>query len=169
MSKEVKNIYSSDQKRFDASLFGLNETILEKGFKKFKQKLDNKTALQNNNYYYINVWNIACKPCSDEMPFIDALTGKFKKDLACIMVSSHSDEAVNNFIRNKGIKMENFIFVNEMLDFISGIYNEIRVRNQSFPLHVVLDKKGDCLAYLFGAFYDEASAAPLINFINQLD
>ena len=110
-----------------------------------------------------------CKACSDEMPFLDLLPEKFDKNIGCVMVSSHSNEAVNNFLKSKAIEMENFVFVNEMIDFISGIYNEIEVKNQSFPLHVVLDKKGNCLAYLFGSFNDEVSAAPLINFINNLE
>lgn len=155
---------------FDSSEFILNNTPLKQGFEMFINELkDQKTDLLQYNYFYVNIWSIICKPCLDEMPFIDDLPEKINKGLACVMVSAHSNKAVNNFLENKNKKMKNFIFVNEMIDFISGIYNEMEIENQSWPLHVVLDSKGNCLAYLFGAINDENSAAPLINFINSLD
>ena len=155
---------------FDNSFFILNRTKLKQGFKGFTNELHKQNPkLLQNNYFYLNIWAIICKPCIDEIPFIDNLPEKFNKSLTCVMVSAYSNGAVNNFIKNKNVIMNNFTFINEMIDFISGIYNEIEVKSQSFPLHVILDKKGNCLAYLFGTIHDENSAAPLINFINSLE
>ena len=158
-----------DIKKFDSSVFLLNNTTLKKGFKEFIKLLrESDKELVNKDYFYVNIWSIACKPCSDEMPFLDLLAETFDKKIGYIMISAHSNEAVSSFLKNKRIEMKNFVFLNKMIDFISGIYNEIEVTNQAFPLHVVLDKNGNCLAYLFGAFHDENSAAPLINFIKNL-
>ncbi len=151
------------------SSFLINNSILQQEFEKFVISLKAKNAhLLEKRYYYINIWSMACKPCLDEIPLIDSLLSSFTNQITYVMVSSHSNEAVSNFLKNKNIEMKNFVFLNEMIDFISGIYNEIEVKKQSFPLHVVLDKKGNCLAYLFGAIHDENSAAPLINFIKTL-
>jgi thiol-disulfide isomerase/thioredoxin len=161
--QQIKKINS------DSSSYILNDTKLKEGFKKFTIELKKqKPELLQNNYSYINIWNIICKPCFDEIPFIDNLSEKINKNISYVMVSSHSNGAVNKFIENKNLKVKNFIFINEMIDFISGIYNEIEVKSQSWPLHVVLDGEGTCLAFLFGSIHSEDSAAPLINFINDL-
>jgi thiol-disulfide isomerase/thioredoxin len=168
--KIEKSFFFQDIKiNFDSSSFILNNTNLKLGFEIFTKALEEqKPELLKNNFLYINIWSIVCKPCSDEIPFLDSLPQKINKSISYLMVSSHSEDAVTNFLKNKEIQMKNFIFVNEMIDFISGIYNEIEVKNQSFPLHVVLDKEGNCLAYLFGSI-DDMTAAPLVNFINNLD
>jgi hypothetical protein len=167
---EKNNYYQEIKTNFNSSDFILNNTSLKHGFEKFSNKLTEQYPnILFQNYIYINIWSIICKPCLDEIPYIDNLPSKFNKDLTCIMITSHSQKAVNNFISLKGVKMNNFIFLNEMIDFISGIYNAIEKKNQSWPLHVVMDKRGNCLAYIFGSIHDDFSSAPLINFINSLE
>ena len=138
-------------------------------FFEFFQEIEKKDIyFSKKKYLYVNIWNILCEPCLEEMPLINKLVRKFDKELVCVMVSQHSDKAVNNFIKEKKIEMGNFIFINNMMAFISEIHNEIEAKERAFPLHVVLDKNGNCLAYLFGSFNDEVSTAPLIDFINGL-
>lgn len=161
--------FSKTKNNFDNSFFILNNTSLKVSFKDFtKQLKKNNPELLKKDYFYLNIWAIMCEPCIDEIPFIDELPKKTNKDLTCVMLTAYSNGAVNNFLKNKNLSMKNFIFFNEMIDFISGIYNEIEVKTQSFPLHVILDKKGNCLAFLFGSIHDDNSAAPLVNFINEL-
>lgn len=166
---EKKDFLKDIKLNFDSSIFTLNNSQLKHGFDILVREIrKQKPELLQNYYFYINIWSIICKPCFDEIPFIDTLPEKVNKNLTYLMISSHSNGAVNNYLENKNIKMKSFIFINEMIDFISGIYNEIELQNQSWPLHVVLDINGNCLAYLFGSIHDEKSAAPLINFINSL-
>jgi hypothetical protein len=154
---------------FDASSFILNDTELKKGFKKFATELNKqKPGLLQNNFLYINNWSIICKPCLDEIPLHNELSVKLGNDISYCMVTHHSEEAVNKLVIKENIELKKFIFVNGMINFISGIYNEIKIVNLSFPLHIVLDSKGNVLAYLFGAFQDENSYKPIINFINKL-
>lgn len=160
-----------DKKDFtnQASIYLLNDTTLNVGFEKLicAVKYKNSNFVQNK-YYYTNIWSIACEPCVDEIPLLDKIVMPFNKSLNCLMVSPYSDKAVNNFLLKRQIQMQNFTFINGMIDFISGVYNEINMKKQSFPLHVVLDQNGMCLAYLHGAFHDIESATPLTNYLNQL-
>jgi thiol-disulfide isomerase/thioredoxin len=149
----------------------LNETSLTQGFNFFLEKIKNYNSDKfiNGSYFYVNIWSLGCKPCQLEMPILNNLIKKFNKHIVCIKVTSHSEKAVSSYLRNENLKLDSFIFLNDMNDFISGIYNEIGFQSQLFPLHVILDKKGNALAFMFGAFQDENSTTPLLNFINNLD
>lgn len=154
---------------FLSDIVGLNRTNLKDGFTVFCEKLkENGQGYSDKEYIYINVWSVICKPCIDEIPFIGTLEKLVNKNLDYYLVCFHSDKAIETFLRNNNIKSNNLTFVNGMTDFISGIFNEIEENNLAFPLHAILNKQGDCLAYLFGSIHDEKSAAPLINFINSL-
>lgn len=120
-------------------------------------------------YFYLNIWNLACKPCVEEIPYLDFMMSKYRHKFICLMLSSHTKKAVENFLEVKKIKINNFIFIDQSGGLISRIFSEITETNPGFPLHIILDKNGNALAYLFGSIHDDVSAAPLINFINDLE
>jgi thiol-disulfide isomerase/thioredoxin len=149
--------------------FSLNEISLRSGFEKFYPiliKVDPKII--NRKYLYITIWNIACKPCEEEIPYLESFAGKFKTKMAFIMVSHHTNKAVWNFIHEKSIIHENFLFINEMNDFISGVFNQLKIRQLFYPLHIILDREGNILAYAPGAFFNDKAACPIIKFILNL-
>ncbi|MGZ3883226.1 MAG: TlpA family protein disulfide reductase [Bacteroidia bacterium] len=150
--------------------FNFNSVDFAKEFELLKDKIEEQNISScSANYFYINIWSLACKPCVDEMQFIKKMVDDFNKKIFNVLVTIHSNEAVYSFMRNKEITMENFFLINEMMNFVSGIFNEIEEKKFKVPLHIVLNRKGEVLAYLFGAFHDETSAAPLVNFINSLE
>jgi hypothetical protein len=143
---------------------------LQSRFKYFIRSVQRKNnKLFRCKYYYINIWVLNCKPCITEIDFLNTLPEKVNKNISFIMVSSHSDNAVNSFLERNGITMKDYTFLNEKKDFISDIFKETRVTNETFPLHVVMDNRGNFLAYLFGSIHNEVLAAPLIGFLNNLE
>lgn len=130
-----------------------------------KHKSITKTT---SNYYYINFWSLGCKPCLDELPIVKMLPAKFNKKINCVIVSLHSDKAVNNFIKNNQINMDDFVFINNALEFTSWVYESLSLEKYFFPLHLILDSKGKILAYQKGTIPDLNSASNIINFVNEL-
>ena len=103
----------------------INKTTWTKGFESFITKLKQKDQkLANKKYFYINTWATFCSPCIKEMPFLDSLAGTLRNDVAYVFVSEISDESATSCIKRHKYNIKNFIFLNDMGDFISGICNE---------------------------------------------
>jgi hypothetical protein len=138
-------------------------------FKKFRIELiKQKPELLNKDYFYVTIWNLGCQPCLDEITVLDSLPNEFDKNIAYVMVSAHSNKAVESYLKRNNIEIINFFLINEMVDFIFGIYNELELKNLILPLHVIFDKKEHPLAYLIGAINNRVNAMPMINYINSL-
>jgi hypothetical protein len=140
-----------------------------KGFKIFKTTFSKgSTSKAFKKYIYVNLWSLGCQPCIDELSFIDSLKDYIHKDIDYFFVSSHSDPAVSGFLNRKKISIINFIFINNMLDFISGVFNEIDINGIVFPTHVIMKRNGEILAFYCGSMNSKEEALPVINFINNL-
>ena len=67
------------------------------------------------------------------------------------------------------IIIKNFIFLNDMSDFISAICNEQGVKGKSYPMVLILDNKGKVLHYSVGAYQNLKEAAEFSEMINKLE
>lgn len=131
----------------------VNSTTWKNGFNLLVDRLKeiDKTKV-NKKYYYVNVWTTWCKPCIREMPWLDSLAGTLNKDVAYIFVSDIEDKRANNCISEKGYNIRNFLFINDMNDFISAICNEKGATSKVYPMVLILDNKGNFVHYSTGAY-----------------
>ena len=148
----------------------LNNTSLPDGFESFKEILkEKKQKVLAHKYYYLNVWSPDCEPCIDEIKILDSLEFTNNSNILCVFVSAYRDEVVADLLKRRKISVNNFIFVNQMINLISGLYSEIELQRQIYPAHFILDEKGTALAYLLGSIHDTRSAQPLVNFFKGLN
>ena len=103
------------------------------------------------------------------MPWLDSIAGTLKKDVAYVFVSDLTDKAADNCIKNKKYDLKNFVFVNDMNDFISSICNEQKLKGRSYPMVLILDNKGKLLHYSIGAYENLKEAKDFEEMINKLE
>jgi thiol-disulfide isomerase/thioredoxin len=154
-----------------SEIFGgaVNETTWMEGLESFiaKVKKEDKYGA-NKKYYYVNVWTTWCFPCIREMPLLDSLAGTLNKDIGYIFVSDQKDKVITDFLSRKKINVKNFIFLNDMNDFVSGICNEMRVRNKVYPMTIILDQKGKIFHYSVGSCETTKELTALASLIGKL-
>ena len=111
-------------KRMEKAFGGKVEDISwDKGRAMFKDSLKKKyPELADKKYFYINMWAMFCGPCIKEMPWLDSLAGAMeRKDVAYIFLAGESDKATNSMLERKKYKIKNFVYLNNMSDFISAV------------------------------------------------
>lgn len=93
------------------------------------------------SYYYINVWATSCKPCVEEMPYLDSLSGTLTPNVKCFFVTLQDDKKVNDFLKRKSIIFKHFRLYNNLEHFVNALYNKSNVSKFLYPLHIILNKK----------------------------
>ena len=116
----------------------------------------------------LHVWNDDHIEWDKIFSLANNLNCKIEKDIDYIFISPHTDAAVNSFLARKYIFSKNFIFINNMMDFISSLFKEINFKEMGFPTHAIMKKNGEILAYYCGSINSKEQALPVINFINNL-
>lgn len=148
----------------------LSKTTWKQGLDIFASKLKEKdSTLLNKKYYYINVWTSFCKPCIKEMPWLDSLAGRLNKDVGYFFVTDMSEGAANQCIKRTNYKLKNFVFLNDMNDFVSAICNEKGTRSKIYPMVLILSNKGELLHSSNGAYESKREAAGFLELINKLE
>jgi thiol-disulfide isomerase/thioredoxin len=148
----------------------LNTTTWKQGLEMFTSKLKEKdSTLLNKKYYYINVWINWCKPCIKEMPWLDSLAGRLDKDVGYFFVTDMSDDAATKCIQRTNYKIKNFVFLNDMSDFISAICNKREDKSKVYPMVLILNNKGELLHSSIGAYRNVKEAAGFAEMINKLE
>jgi thiol-disulfide isomerase/thioredoxin len=147
----------------------VNGTTWKQGLDLFKSKLiKSNKALLNKKYYYINVWTSWCKPCIKEMPWLDSIAGKANKDVAYFFVSEMSDDSADKCIKKRNYAIKNFIFLNDMNDFVSAICNMKDTKNKVYPMVLILSNTGELLHFSNGAYSSVNEAAGFAEMIDKL-
>jgi thiol-disulfide isomerase/thioredoxin len=147
----------------------INKTSWSDGFELFVTKLKkDHLNIANRKYYYVNVWTSWCAPCINEMPWLDSIAGTLRKDVGYIIVSDLSNEHSNNCISKKQYNFKNFVFLNDMDDFISAICNQNRINTKVYPMVLILNNKGKILHYFVGAYNNAKEASEFAKLINKL-
>lgn len=114
------------------------------------------------DFYYINIWCIACQPCIDEFVILDNLAKEWCAKIPFVLVSPHSETAFNSFIKRSTIQTENLFYLNERKLFIENLFNILDI--SLFPLHILVDKDGNIHAFSKGGFKTEEDTVKLTNF-----
>lgn len=72
-------------------------------FKEFEHNLH----FEDDTIYIINFWVLGCQSCSDELPYFDLITSKYRKKVKFILVSldlpDTSDSSVVSFLKKKNV------------------------------------------------------------------
>jgi thiol-disulfide isomerase/thioredoxin len=148
----------------------IDKITWSEGLKSFVSRLKAKDkTVARKKYYYVNVWATWCGPCVKEIPWLDSLAGTLKKDVGYVFVSDQSDKGVTDFIKRKKYNVKNFVFLNDMNDFVSGICNEKKITSKSYPMVLIIDNKGKILHYSDGAYGDVKEAKEFVDMINKLE
>lgn len=142
-----------------------------KGLGMLKDSLDKKhPELAGKKYFYINMWAMFCGPCIKEMPWLDSLAGTMeRKDVAYIFLAGESDKATNAMMERKKFKIKNFVYLNNMSDFISSVYNEQKKKSISYPTIVIIDNKDKIIKYETGAYENVTEAKEFLDLIGKLE
>lgn len=147
---------------------GISKTKWTQSLKIFQTKLtEEHKPMLGKKYYYINIWTSWCAPCIREMPWLDSLAGNLRKDVGYVFVTELSDVVANKVIHGKNYNLKNFIFLNEMNDFVSGICNEQGIKNKVYPMVLILSNKGKVLHYSVGAYSNKNEASGFADLINK--
>jgi thiol-disulfide isomerase/thioredoxin len=138
------------------------------GFKKLKDAVKLKTKSDTGKkYYYVNIWTTWCGPCVREMPWLDSIAGKLRKDIRYIFASPSSESTCSTY--QKKYKVSNFIYLGDMSDFISAVCTKKKIKNPSYPMVLILNSHGDILHYSEGAYVSPAEAADFEKLIGKLE
>ena len=142
-----------------------------KGLQMFNDSVKKKyPELKTKKYFYINMWAMFCHPCIKEMPWLDSLSGTIdRKDVAYIFLAGESDKATNSLIERKKFKIKNFVYLNNMNDFISSVYNEQKKKSVVYPTVLIIDAKGKIYHSSTGAFANRNEAKEFVDMINKLE
>lgn len=142
-----------------------------KGLEMFNDSLMKKFPEQaGKKYYYINMWAMFCQPCIKEMPWLDSLAGEMnRKDVAYIFLSNTSDKSLNDLLKRKKFSIKNFIYLNNLGDFISSVYKEQKKKTVVYPTVLVIDAKGKIYHSSTGAYENMNEAKEFIDLIENLE
>ncbi len=94
----------------------------------------------------LNFWFPQCQPCVMEMPELNKLAAKYKKDIVFLSVTFEKKALVKEFLSNRTFKYRHIV-ENE------DIINEYQV--VGFPTHILIDKKGEIVMRKVGNFVKE--------------
>jgi thiol-disulfide isomerase/thioredoxin len=168
---DVRNTKNQELGQSVNGLLGLqvSKTKWSQGFKLFQAKLteDNKSLL-GKKYYYINIWTNWCKPCIREMPWLDSIAGSLNKDVGYVFLSDISERVAKTSLKKINYQAENFVFLNDMNDFVSAICNEQGKKTKIYPMVLILSNTGEVLHYSIGAYSNKREAAGFAKLINSL-
>jgi thiol-disulfide isomerase/thioredoxin len=137
------------------------------GFKRLKDAMRLKVKNSTAKYYYVNIWTTWCGPCVREMPWLDSIAGKMKKDVNYVFVSPYSEATCSTY--QKKYKISNFTYLGNMSDFISAVCTKKKIKNPSFPMVLILNGRGEILHYSVGAYSNVAEAADFEKLIGKLE
>lgn len=142
-----------------------------KGLAMLKDSIKKKhPELADKKYFYVNMWAMFCGPCIKEMPWLDSLAGTMeRKDVAYIFLAGESDKATNAMIERKKFKIKNFVYLNNMSDFISAVYTEQKKKSISYPTIVIFDNKDKIIKYETGAYENKNEAKEFVDLIRDLE
>ncbi|HWY11167.1 MAG TPA: TlpA disulfide reductase family protein [Bacteroidia bacterium] len=158
-------------KRMDKAFGGKVENIpWSKGLPMFNDSLKKHyPKLKTKKYFYINIWAMFCHPCIKEMPLLDSLAGTIeRKDVAYIFLSDNSYKGTKDLLVRKKFNIKNFVYLDNMDDFISSVYNEQKKKSKVFPTIVILDNKGKIVHYETGAYENVKEAKEFADLIEKL-
>jgi peroxiredoxin len=104
------------------------------------------------------------------MPWLDSLAGTIeRKDVAYIFLANNSDKSTNDLLERKKFKIKNFIYLNNMEDFVSSVYNEQKKKSVVYPTVLIIDAKGKIYHSSTGAFSNFNEAKEFVDLIGKLE
>jgi hypothetical protein len=82
------------------------------------------------------------------MPRLDSLAAHTNKDITWAYTTKDSTIAVFEFFRKKGrYRPSNFLLLNDQKQLIEAIFIKLKVQDESYPTHVIIDSTGKIIHY----------------------
>lgn len=88
----------------------------------------------------INFWFTKCAPCIDEMPILNKLAKKYKKDFNFIAITYEKNEEVKEFLKKHPFNFKHLVNAEKLTDFLGM---------KAYPINLFLNKNG-VLKYIKG-------------------
>lgn len=170
--EEVTHYRIQEEGRILAQSMGISikNTSWQDGLKLLHQGLKAQdSSLLNKKYYYINLWTDWCKPCLREMPWLDSTAGTLNKDVGYFFVSSLPEVKAEDCIKKKNYHIKNFVYLNDMQEFVSAAFNELNKKSAVYPLSLLLTREGKIIRSEIGALENRAAASEFAKMINDLE
>ncbi len=105
---------------------------------------ENKILISEiNKPIFINIWATWCGPCRTEMPSINNLYNKYKKDIEFILVSPHETiEVLKEFAQNNAYNLPIYTCISQ---------TPIQLQTNSYPTTIIIDKNKNITYKITGA------------------
>ncbi len=126
----------------------VGEPFINFEYKDTENQIWNNEKL-NGKIYVINIWQSECGPCRREMPILSGWKEKFP-DVVFLSASRHNAEEIVPIITSHNFT---WTHLQEATDIVS------LVRQQGFPLTIVVDKNGIVRFAKVGATAENQAAA----------
>lgn len=164
-------IYQNYQFRttFSSHIFSVKKISLDSGTSYLLNRIKKEQPnLVNKKYLFINIWNIGCGPCIKEIPTLDSLSLKIKrKDVGFVFLTENGEKLIASFLKRKQINVQNFVYINDANDYISSILNSKGLKSKSYPIQIIIDKKGN-IKYFSRDVVKSSKDSMLIKVIDKL-
>lgn len=138
----------SDNKSTDAGLFQTMETVDLEG-----NRAD-ASVFSENAVTLVNLWNVGCTPCINELPVLDQLNKEYEGKGAAIKGLYYSISPTFTEEQLAEIKevLENAGAEYQQLTLSEDMINNERIQNvQAFPTTFVVDSEGNIVRQILGS------------------
>jgi hypothetical protein len=129
------------------TLFEINNTNYKDGFIELNQKIREKSL--QKPYYIIQIWDTRFLEFNKKIPYlinVDSIC-KVNKNIQGILISAMRDESINKCLKEQNIQFKNFVIINNMENYISGICNLKHRKTKPDCATIVVKQNGDILYY----------------------
>lgn len=129
------------------SIFNVTNISYPDGFAKLNKEIINKNLQKPN--YVIQIWDTLYLEFDKKIPYLlnaDSICKNTDK-VQCFLISSMYDESIQKCIKERNIHFNNFILINNMEDYISGICIAKGRKTKPTCATIIVKYQGDILFY----------------------
>lgn len=164
--------YSEDLDEIVQESIGIciDKSVEKISFEEIVKILESENLGRNQNeYYYINIWNFTCPPCIEEMPFLDSIANGRNRSFKFFFITDSSKEMAVKTLKEKRIHTRNFSYLYGKNEIVSFICDKLSNNVKVYPIHIVINRLGEVKFLLIGAFSSFNEANGLINALDELN
>lgn len=128
------------------SVFEIKAISYTEGFDHLHQAID---PSRQKRFYLIQVWDTLFLDSDNTLPFLfnaDSLCGE-NTNVQGLLISSLSDDAIYKCMSERNLHFRNFVLINHMDDYISGVCNLKGLKDKPRNASLLINEKGDVLFF----------------------
>jgi hypothetical protein len=160
----------NDKKHKDEffSLFEVNNTSYQAGFVELNEKIIDKSI--EKQFYLIQIWDTTFLEFNKKIPHllnVDSIC-KNKNNFKCLLISAMSDETINKCLKERNVHFKNFLLLNNMGNYISGICNVKERKTKPDCATLIINRQGDILYYTDKTIHHIDKDSTFLNTLNSI-